>query len=189
MTRRYACVARLNIAQATGAMVCMRCRSDRRWRYDGYVVGMSDRFVLIHNVLEHALLNGYTVFPLRELRSVKILTQNVLHRALQLKGEHGAIPNGIVLDDWHSLLASADAHFPLVTVHAERRYAGTCYIGRVANIKKRSVVLREINPDARWITIREPYRFKDITQVDFGGRYEAALWQVAQSESTNAGTA
>ncbi|MBC8138181.1 MAG: hypothetical protein H8F28_20060 [Fibrella sp.] len=172
----------LDMAMANSAMVSLRCRAKGGWKYNGYVVGLSENFVLLQNALEHVFLNGYSVFPLRELISVKTLPDDFLHRVLQMDNQFPSAPSGIVMDDWQSLVASADAHFPLVTLHLEHEYPDSCYIGRVSEIKKRAVTLREISPKAKWIKEREPYRFKDITQVDFGGRYEAALWRVAQSE-------
>lgn len=175
----------LTLAMATGAMLEYRTYTDPGVREFGYVFGLTEKFVLIQVISKHVLLDGYAMFPLREISRVKINEESFLARALPLLGFTPAAPNGVILDDWQSLLASADAHFPLVTIHPELKYPGTCYIGRVSDLKKRSVVLRKIDPQARWQEKRETFRFKDITQVSFGGRYEAALWRVAQSELSN----
>jgi len=178
--KRYSTLAD---AMATGAFVRLSCRTARKWQYDGYVVGLSNTFVLLQNAVEYAFLNGYSVFPLREVRNIEVAPDFVIHRALQMEGLTPSPPSDILLEDWPSLLASADAYFPLITVYPAHRHPGDRYIGRVSKLKKRSVVLREINPQAKWIKPRAPYRFADITQVDFGGRYEAALWRVAQTDS------
>jgi len=178
--KRYAALAD---AMATGTFVRLRCRLSPKWKYDGYIVGLNEKFVLLHNAVEYAFLNGYSVLPLREIRNVDMTSDFVIHRALQMEGQFPSAPSDILLDDWPSLLASADAYFPLITIHPAHRYPGDRYIGRVSKLKKRSVVLREIDPKAKWIKPREPYRFADITEVNFGGRYEAALWRVAQTDS------
>ncbi len=172
----------LSAAMASGEMLEYRTCTEPDERHFGYVFGLTDQFVLLQAVSKSVFLDGCAVFPLREIDRAETGTDSFLARALPLYDYFPAAPNGIVLDDWQSLLASADAHFPLITVHPELDRPGTCYIGRVSDFKKRSVILRKIDPQAAWMEKREAFRFKHITQVSFGGRYEAALWRVAQSE-------
>ena len=153
--------------------------------YDGYIVGLSEQFVLMHTVSESVLLNGYSVFPLREITEVTTNNHFFKHRALQIDNVKAFAPHSIELEEWQTLLASADVHFPILALQLGNKKSRRFSLGRVAVIKKRSVLLREITPGAKWEIKPTKHCFEDITRLDFGGRYEAALWRVAQSELSN----
>jgi hypothetical protein len=158
---------------------------------DGYVVSLSETFVLLH-VLDggyHMTLNGYVALPIDEIKTARVLDNydSFSDRALKVKGIFPQPQPDILLLDFPGLLSSADAHFPLVAIHADRLYSGCCFIGRVEKLTKRAVRLHKIDPAARWIET-EKFFFDDITRVDFGGGYEEALWLVSQSERSAAAT-
>ena len=48
-------------------------------------------------------------------------------------------------------------------------------------MKRRTVLLAKVDPNGRWIS-QEKFRFRDITQVEFGGGYTLALARVLQEE-------
>lgn len=174
--------ASLTAAMATGDYTRVLTKSAPGTYYDGYVVGLSETFVLLHVVSESVLLNGYSVFPLRELTLATTNNRFFKHRALQIENIKPSAPSSVELENWQTLLAAIDVHFPVLSLELGYRTSRRYSLGRVADIKKRSVRLREISPSAAWQETPVKYRFADITRVDFGGRYEAALWRVAQSE-------
>ena len=172
----------LAAARASGEMVRFYTRVEwDYWNY-GYVFGLTDDFALLQVVNKDVFLDGYSVFPISEVRGVEAASDAFLARALTLYGDAPSPPNGISLDDFPSLLSSADVHFPLIAVEVARKVPDRLFIGRIAGLKRRALLLREITPNAEWDEKPTLYRFKDITQVDFGGRYEAALWRVAQTD-------
>jgi hypothetical protein len=173
-------ILRLYEAETSGAVVRFRTVSESERRQWGYVVGVGAMFVLFHIVETDTMrLNGYTALPLTEIYRARPVEDTFVHRALAMK-EMGAVPQpDILLLDFPGLLSSANALFPLVTVHPERKWPGTCHIGRVERVTDKAVTLQEIDPQARWAG-PGTYRFKDITRVDFGGGYEEALWRLSE---------
>lgn len=177
----------LTAAVKSGDYTRIRSKCDPDTLYDGYVVGLSKQFVILHTVSESVLLNGYSVFPLREVNRVTTNNQFFKHRALQLENVKPFAPSSVELEDWQTLLASADVHFPVMALQLGRETSIRFSLGRVAEIKERSVLLRTISPSAEWEETPIKYKFRDITRIDFGGRYEAALWRVSQSELSSSG--
>lgn len=178
-------------ALQAGQMVRIITKSAPDEKLDGYIVSLSETFVLLH-VLDgghHMTLNGYVALPINEIKRVRVLDDydSFSDRALKLKGIFPQPQPDILLLDFPGLLSSADAHFPLISLYQERLDRGCCFIGRVQKLAKRSVRLHKINPAARWIET-EKFFFEDITRIDFGGGYEEALWLVSQNERSAAAT-
>jgi hypothetical protein len=63
----------------------------------------------------------------------------------------------------------------MVTIHREKVAPDICVIGKVIRVGEGRVYLLEIKTDASWETEASHYRLRDITRIDFGGRYEEAL--------------
>ena len=65
-----------------------------------------------------------------------------------------------------------------MAIHHEQVDPDVCRIGRVLRVSRGCVSLLEINPDATWDTAPTDYPLKEITEVNFGGDYEDALYLV-----------
>lgn len=76
------------------------------------------------------------------------------------------------------LLLSAGKTFPLITIHREGTRPEACWIGKVKSIADGNLFLWEIGPDARWDRKPGCHKLSEITAVEFGGEYEAALFAV-----------
>jgi hypothetical protein len=173
-------ILKLYEAETSGTIVRFQTRTDTGRRQWGYVVGVGATFALFHMVETDTMrLNGYTALPLTEICKVRLLENEFVHRALRMKEMRATPQPDILLLDFPGLLSSANTVFPLVTVHPDKKWPGTCHIGRVERVTKKSVTLYEIDPQAHWDG-PGTYRFKDITRVDFGGGYEDALWQLSE---------
>lgn len=152
---------------------------------DGYVVGVSELFVMLHAIdLNFINLNGYIVLRTEDIRRYRVREDHefFLNRALKLKGIQPVPQPEIDLSSVPTLLTSAEARFPLVTIHREIMNSETCFIGRVQKLTDKTVTMEEISPAAKSDRARR-YSFKDITRIDFGGAYEEALALVAQHET------
>lgn len=173
-------ILKLYEAETSGTLVRFQTRADAGRRQCGYVVGVGATFALFHMVETDTMrLNGYTALPLAEICKARLLENEFVHRALRMK-EMRAVPQpDILLLDFPGLLSSANTVFPLVTIHPENKWPGTCHIGRVERVTKNSVTLFEIDAQAQWAG-SGTYRFKDITRVDFGDGYAEALWQLSE---------
>jgi hypothetical protein len=179
----------LREAQQDGEMACVRAAA-KGTTYTGFVVGLSDEFVLLHVYDSYLVcLDGYCVFPLREVRKARPWDErrSFAYRALRVKGIRAAAPNGVVLDEgMPALLASVDAHFPLTMLKLDHQHPDRCFVGRVAKLGSKSVTLRQISPGARWRRTRE-FRYDDITRVDFADGYAEALWLVSEEDRRRTG--
>ncbi|MDQ2732908.1 MAG: hypothetical protein M3Y56_14715 [Armatimonadota bacterium] len=152
---------------------------------EGYVVGASDRFVMLHALdRDYMLLNGYIVLRWKDIRRYRTRDNNkfIADRALALKGIRPIPKLEIDLSDFPALLRSANAHFPLVTIHQEIKDSNTCFIGHVQAVTDKTLTLAQISPAAKWNRTR-CYKLKHITRVDFGGGYEETLALVAEDEA------
>ena len=148
---------------------------------DGYVVGVSECFVMLHLLDPNFVnLNGYIVLRSDDVRRYRVRDDNdfFLNRALKLKGIRPALPAAIDLTSFGTLLESANKQFPLLTIHRELMDPDICFIGQVEKLTDKTVTLKEIDPGARWERVRR-YNFRDITRVEFGGGYEDSLALVA----------
>jgi hypothetical protein len=180
-------VQKLYEALTTGQMICYRLAAEPEVRHYGFVVGVEASFALIHYCnLNIVCLDGYSTVPLTEMRKVQMVDEEAfLSRALQVKGMQPLPQPDILLLDFPGMLSSANAHFPLITVHIDHQEPDTCYVGRVETMTSKTLTLRQINIHAQWSRSRS-FKFKDITRVEFGGGYEQALWMVAEQDRRRA---
>lgn len=150
----------------------------------GYLVGLSEQFLMLHLITDDYLLNGYAAFPLAEIKRYRLVTNwnRIAARAMAARRLPPVPQPKIALTDIQSLLISANKLFPLITIHRERIADDACWIGKIGKMTERTFELHEIDPAARFDVTRR-YRFSDITQVAFGGVYERALWLVNQAGS------
>ncbi len=147
----------------------------------GYVVAVGSRLVLFAIVDEGARLNGFETHVIGNLRRVKPAPHaGFMEEALSRRGERLTIP-AIDLSDFASVIRSAALIFSLVTVHQQRIAPEACWIGKVSEVGPNAVFILEIDPDAVWESEPTRYRLDTLTQVDFGGAYEAALALVAEA--------
>ncbi|GAC1361691.1 MAG: hypothetical protein NVSMB32_01000 [Actinomycetota bacterium] len=148
-------------------------------RLEGFVVGLGERWLLLQVLNPAMFLEGFAALRLRDVARIEARgPESVAVRALQL---HGEVPSTAIppldLDSTAALLATAAALSPLVTIFVEDDYPDACFIGKVVRIGKKRVRLQEIDPEARWWRGRK-WRLADISQVQIGGRYESALYEV-----------
>ena len=158
---------------------------------EGFVVGVNKRFVLLHTLDPNYInLNGYSTLRMEDIRRFRMRDDSefFLNRAFKLKGIEPVPQPEIDLSDISTLLTDANANFPLITVHLEKLDPTTCFIGRVQKLTSKTLLLEEISPAARWEHTRR-YKLKDITRIDFGGAYEAALALVAAHEAQSSSEA
>lgn len=170
---------RLEKARQKTVLVRIR-RSDKLESLEGYIVGLSEMFVLLHLLDPNGYLNGYTALRMQDVKEIRLIddSKSCLHRALQLRGIVPIVPDKIDLMDWPVLLCSVGSHYSLLTVHLERREPDICFIGQARQVSTKVFEMRKIDPAAQWIET-ELFKFKYVTRLDFGGGYEEALWLVA----------
>jgi hypothetical protein len=126
-------------------------------------------------------LDGYTALRLADLKSVRVVggPESFAVMGLEHFREAPIAPKGIGLDTLKDLLATASRRYRLMAIHTEAVYTDVCYIGEVADLSERRLLMSEITPRATWEPKVSRYQFGDITRVEFGGRYVRALAAVS----------
>jgi hypothetical protein len=76
-----------------------------------------------------------------------------------------------MIESMRSVIASAGANFPLITIHREVIKKNVCFVGRVVRASQRALTMLEISPEAEWEGA-EHYLLRDVTLLDFDGAYE-----------------
>ncbi|GAA4606169.1 hypothetical protein GCM10023107_75050 [Actinoplanes octamycinicus] len=173
--------SRLDRAWCERRLVRLRRRCDPADRLDGYVMRLADSWLLLAVVDDNIRLNGFAAVRSADVVAVRRRpTGAFVSTALAAQGTWPpTAPPDVDLSDLRKLLVSVAEHFSLITLHLEKSLPDMCFIGRLAGVRKRTVDIREVTPQATWH--RDPTRWplRRITRVDFGGGYENALSSVA----------
>ena len=150
---------------------------------EGFLLERTKELLLLNLISTDVVcLNGYVVVRWRDVRKLKVQREDALmSRALRLKKIAASEPSRISIAGWPELLESLTREFPLFTIHQEWLDSDVCFVGRLATMSASTFGLKEIDPDSRWRGSR-PYKFKDLTKVDFGGGYENALASLAATK-------
>ena len=147
----------------------------------GVVLDVARDLALLHRLSDAIHLDGYAALRIGDVSLVDARPRYgaFYDRALALRRENPRLPKGIDLNGMDLAIASAGRLFPLVTIHRELISPDTCSIGKVHIVTEKSVMLRWLNPSAKWNGTSPRYRLADITLLEFGGEYEDALAHVA----------
>ena len=159
----------------------------RRERFDrspwyGFAVLESEQLLVVHAVSDRYDLDGYHAFRRLDITSLDdtFERRDLIERALrlkQLRPERPPTPSAI---DMRTLLEAVQAEYGLVTIYREAIHPDECEIGRIRISSDETYVLHWLDTEARWSVDDRPFRFRDVTRVDFGGEYERTLLAVAR---------
>jgi hypothetical protein len=166
--------------------ICRLTRKFDSYTYYGVVLAVSDNWVLLHEFDTTAMtFGGYQLCRMVDITKVE-WHGSFLGRAAERLGQNAVPLPEIDLSSLPAFFASIPAEsFPLVSVHREKKYPDSCWIGKITKIGKRGVTLQDIDVEAVW-GVLATYRYSEITRVDFGGGYENALWMLASDGETEA---
>lgn len=146
----------------------------------GYVLDVGQKFFLLALVSDRLWFDGFECFRIADIRKLRPDPyERFTEQALKKRGEKMSKKPRISLKNIQELLRTAGRAFPLVTIHREEIDPDVCWVGRILQVTHNTLRIREIGPDAVWDSNSEEYHSKDITQVNFGGDYEDALYLVA----------
>jgi hypothetical protein len=169
----------LHAALAQGALVRVsRHKLDWESRgHSGFLVGVGERFLLLHLIGNTIDLDGYLALRIKDITKFEVdfERKSFYAAALKLKRQKARVPAGVALDSARELLASVETIAPLLVIHREREDPDGCEVGRVREFGKKKYFLHWISPNATWETDDRPYRYADVTSVGFEGRYEKTL--------------
>ena len=143
----------------------------------GFVVDFSDSLILFHVLdMDTFRLNGYMVIREEDVSEYRFFAkpEHWQCRAVRHFRLRPARPAGISVASLPELLTSVARHYPLITLHPEKKNPDVCYIGPLVAMTERTFTITDLNCNAEWTGPRR-MRFSDVTRIDFGGGYESAL--------------
>lgn len=143
---------------------------------EGFVVGVGKQWALVHAASSHQFLDSHAAIRISDVCAITRSDKDSFDvRALELLNERPETLSDVDLSSDESVIRTMGENTPLITIHTERAWPDECYIGELRGITDGKVLLREINPNAKWSNENTSWRLKDVTQVERGGRYEQAL--------------
>lgn len=176
------------LRQAMAAKVLVRLgRKLENGHAMGYVVNLSEQWVVLLLVSDDIVYAGFQVFRCRDIVEIEAPHRyaDFCEAALRLRKLRRPRTPALDLSSTEALIRTAGAaRFALITLHREIADPEVCHIGRMAGVTSRTVDLLEITPGAEWDLTPTPYRLSEITRVDMGGPYEEALALVAASAAS-----
>lgn len=150
---------------------------------DGYVAAAGEEFFALELIDDSIRLNGFNCMRYSDITRCDFPAPpaGFLTKALKAQGfcrQEKFLPN---LSTLSSLLSTAGAVFPLLTIHLEVSDPDICFIGKVESVTSDQLDLKLITPDGEWKVSTKQIALDGITRVDFGGAYEAALFLIASN--------
>ena len=170
------------IAENKLVILCRKSIDDDRLH--GYVVGLSDTWVLLHFVESSMLmLDGYKAVRLGDVSHFSV-DDTFIAEYMRLRGiQSKALPD-VDVSNLSALLSGVSASFPLFMIERERVEPGIGIVGQIEKMNGRKLWINKFSAKAKWIGT-EKFKLKDITAIDFGDHYHEALaFMDARQEKT-----
>ena len=143
--------------------------------YDGFVVGVGTKWLLLRREVDGGHPDGFIAVRLRDVKRVRRDRSFSTRVAESLASWPPVLPPGVVLDSTAGLLSSAGATRLLIGIEREALLDGAMWVGQFVAVDDKRLWMNELDTKARWRKKQRGYRLKDITTVQFDGRYLASL--------------
>ncbi|RJT75419.1 hypothetical protein D6T63_17885 [Arthrobacter cheniae] len=146
----------------------------------GVVVGLSKEWVVLAELREGVLRDGYVAFRTSSIKRVRVFDTFI-----------GFVFIGFVRDNnqWppHSPFLTADLSDPqpliraaldtagVISLYREDKHPEQLLIGIPVRWSKKHLWLFTINEHGQWEAFLDRFRLRDITRIGFGGMYERAV--------------
>lgn len=142
----------------------------------GYPVALTQDWAVLNELADGVYLDGLALVRLDDVTRVRFDTDAAyVGRAVEALGrpvETFECPAEISTQDLLKLVATkAD----LVGVSMERWEDEPLFIGKILRVGKKRLDLHFIGSDGVWVDVVDRWRLRDITKIEFGGRYTEAL--------------
>ena len=150
-------------------------------RVDGYIVGLGATYFAINVFDGFGRLDGVNCLRFEDVTESILPAPHhgFLERNLALQNAVRQTSFEVDMSSLQTILLTAGSLYPLIIVHLEDD-DDVCFIGKFISVDDESLTIEYVSPDGEWCEVSE-YDLAEITRVDFGGEYEAALYRVAQS--------
>ncbi len=180
-TSRTALVARLTRAKDRQERVRITRDTPGAYGVAGYVLDIGAKWFLVADV-DVAGSDGFVALRLRDVERVWRAENDELHRrAQELRGTWppAGPASAIDLDTTRSLIRDAGAAARLIAVHTEYEDPEALYVGVPEVDESKRFLLVEVSENGRWEDQVGRWSLGVVSRVDFGGRYEELLADLA----------
>lgn len=157
----------------------VRVERDQKWwaaDVSGFVVSVGDRWVVLQTLVDVVYFDGYDIIRIADITTVDDDREGgYIERAIAALGRPQVdfrLPDSASTKD---VLRAAADHVKFICVFLEAEPDYPLVIGHLKRLGDRKAEMQIINPRGVWATRAFRCRYKDITRVEFGGRYETAL--------------
>ena len=155
------------------------------WR--GFLVAQSSELLVLHRVSDRYDLDGYCAFRAEDVVSVdaEFPKRELIEHALRIKREEARLPTGTDASSMRALMESAQRAFGVLLIDREFVQPGEVEVGTIRMTSADTYVLRWLDPNAKWENDSRPFRYRDVTRLEFGSEYEQTLLAVARSRESD----
>ena len=154
----------------------------------GMLVQESELYVVVQHVSDRYDFDGYRAFRREDITAMEhtFKRKSFIDQALRVKGLKPTAPNLLELSSMRRLMESAQQLFGVLVVNREALNQDEVEVGTVRMASENTYVLRSLSPDAEWENDDRPFRYQDITMIEFGGEHERTLLMVANARAARA---
>jgi hypothetical protein len=155
--------------------------------FHGFVVARNNVVVVLHQVSDRFNLDGYSGFRVEDLQSIEraFAKRDLLERALRLKEEVAKVPADVDASSMKALMDSAQRVFGVLWIERELVHPDEAEVGTIRMTSEDTYVLQWLDPNAQWDNDDRPFRYRDVTRLQFGTEYEQTLLAVARSREAD----
>jgi hypothetical protein len=138
--------------------------------------------VVLHQVDASYRLDGYCVLRREDISSLKrtFKKRSFIQEALRIKQQAPVQPSELRVTSMRALMESAQRSFGVLVIHREKVEAGEVEVGTVRLTTDATYVLRWLSTIAKWENDDRPFRYRDVTLLEFGTEYDQTLLAVAK---------
>ena len=162
-----------------------RVMDESSWH--GFLVAESESLVVIHRVSDRYDLDGYCALRREDIESMAESFEklDLLQRALRLKEQEPVVPVRIDATSMRNLMESAQAAFGVLVIDREKVQPDEVEVGTIRMTSEDTYVLRWLSTNAEWDNDDRPFRYRDVTKLEFGAEYEQTLLAVVRSRESD----
>lgn len=150
-----------------------------RWHLEslyGYVLDVAGDWVAIRKLVDGVYIDGYSIMRVGDVLRVRVDDENgYVDRAVDALGrpriDYALPPDPTTRD----VLRSVADHSLLVCIHLEMDVEDPMIVGRIVGLGTRKYDLQFIRTSGVWEPEPDRWWYGEVTRVEFGDRYSAAL--------------
>jgi hypothetical protein len=155
-------------------------------RYHGFVVGLSRKLVILHE-LDEFHLDGYRILRVKDIVSARVgkfeKTFDKIFRGLDVADASG-LPEWLRFEDWPDLFRSLQLQDKCVSVESALHKVDIFSLGWIEKVGKRKLTLRSFNASAKWYSKPDRFFYEDITEASFDTEYNRVFGDYMRNQST-----